>query len=214
MRKKVVLVHGYNKNQRDMLQLKHQLESLGYQGILVNLPLTYQTIEHCSMVFETKIATIISGLGRDEKLCFVGHSTGGLIIRHFLANTNYTHRIDRSVLIATPNQGSQLAYFAAKLPRFVTNIYKTLNSLHPDNVRNLKLNNPETLEIGAIAGSKSDLFLGKLIQQENDGRVEVSSVHYRGLKDFIVIPYGHKEIHQQLVTAELVDSFLRTGRFK
>ncbi|WP_018248390.1 alpha/beta fold hydrolase [Orenia marismortui] len=214
MNSKVILVHGYKKNQNDMLVLKENLEDLDYDVILVDLPLTFKKIEACNSIFKQKIEKIISNLDQNEKISFVGHSTGGLIIRCFLSNTEYQGRVHRCVLIATPNQGSQLANIAAKFANIFINIFKTLDSLRSSNVQKLFLEDIATIEVGAIAGNKNNLFLGKLLKNENDGRVQVDSVKYNGLKDFIVIPYGHKEIHYKFKTAELVDSFLRKGKFK
>jgi esterase/lipase len=212
--KKVILVHGYNKNQKDMISLKNNLEKLGYSGTLVTLPLTFKKIEYCTSLFKEKVEKIISNLDKNEKISLIGHSTGGLIIRHFLSTTEHLSKIDRAVLIATPNHGSYLAALAARLSTTFIKIFKTLDSLHPNKIHRLKLKNIATVEIGAIAGNKNNLILGKLLQEENDGRVQVSSVKYHGLKDFIILPYGHKEIHHQFKTAELVDSFLRNGKFK
>ncbi|SJZ89071.1 alpha/beta fold hydrolase [Selenihalanaerobacter shriftii] len=214
MKKKVVLVHGYNKNQKDMLVLKENLEELGYDGILVDLPLTFKRIKYCTSIFEKKVDQIIYNLCENEKISLVGHSTGGLVIRNFLSNIKYRDKIDRCVLIATPNQGSQLANIASKLSNTFTNVFKTLDSLHPDNVKDLGLRSLDPIEIGAIAGDKSNLILGKLLPEGNDGRVQVSSVKYEGLKDFIVVSHGHKDIHYNFKTAELVDSFLKKGKFE
>jgi hypothetical protein len=38
-------------------------------------------------------------------------------------------------------------------------------------------------------------------------------VKFDGLKDFVELPYGHKDIHYQLETVELIDAFLKNGRF-
>ncbi|GAB6100642.1 alpha/beta hydrolase [Halanaerocella petrolearia] len=212
IKNRVVLVHGYNKNKNDMIILKENLKKLGYEGMLVDLPLTFKKVEDSSIIFKKKVEEIISNLEENEKVSFVGHSTGGLIIRYFLSNTEYLDKINRAILIATPNQGSKLADIASKL--LFTKIFKTLNSLQTDNVKKLGLENIDAIEIGAIAGNKNNLILGKLLKNENDGRVQVDSVKYEDLTDFIVIPYNHKEIHYQFKTAELVDSFLKNGRFE
>lgn len=213
MKKKVILIHGYFRNYKDMIDLKKNLEILGYEGILINLPLTFKNIEYATSIFEEKVNKIISNLKKDEKISFVGHSTGGLVIRLFLSNTKYINKINRCILIATPNEGSQLADIASKLSRIFINIFKTLRSLKCKNVEKLDLIHRDKIEIGAIAGKRSNLILGKLIKKDNDGRVEVSSVVYEGLKDFIIIPYNHIEIHHKFKVAKLVDNFLKNGSF-
>ncbi|MCT4607281.1 MAG: alpha/beta hydrolase [Marinisporobacter sp.] len=213
MKQKVVLVHGYNKNSNDMKVLKKNLEKMGYEGILVDLPLTYKEIEYAALVLEEIIHKIIKELKNNEKINIVGHSTGGLVIRCLLSTSKHINKINRCVLVATPNKGSELADLAGKMSKTFINIFKTLKSLQCEEVKTLKLENSHEIEIGAIAGNRSNLFLGKLLRNENDGRVTVKSVKFSGLKDFVVLPYGHKEIHYKWETARVIDHFIKTGKF-
>ncbi|PAB60996.1 alpha/beta fold hydrolase [Anaeromicrobium sediminis] len=213
MNQKVVLVHGYNKNSNDMKVLKRNLEKIGYKGVVVDLPLTYKEIEYCAFVFEGIIYEIIKNLKPNEKINIVGHSTGGLIIRHLLSTSKYISKINKCVLVATPNNGSELADIAGNMSKILINIFKTLKSLQCQEVKALKLENSHEIEIGAIAGNRNNLFLGYLLSDENDGRVTVKSVKFAGLKDFVVLPYGHKEIHYMWETARLIDTFIKTGKF-
>jgi len=213
MNKRVLLLHGFNKREKDMFILSKNLKSFGWDTVPVRLPLTFKEVEYASKVFEEIVKEIVTNLKDKERIHMVGHSTGGLIIRHFLYKGKYSKFINRCVLIATPNKGCKLADFAGKLPKVYINIFKTLKSLQRDNIKRLKLYNSKEIQIGGIAGNNNNLFLGRLINEENDGRVEVSSVKDEFLKDFIVLPYGHKEIHYKLETARLIDNFLRTGRF-
>lgn len=193
--------------------MQSNLEILGYDGILVDLPLTFKSIEYATSIFEEKMEYIISNLKEDEKVNLVGHSTGGLVIRLFLSNTKYIHKINRCVLIATPNEGCQLADIAEKISRIFINILKTLKGLSHKNVKKLDLKYINSVDIGAIVGNKSNMLLGKLIKTENDGRVEVESAIYEELKDFIIVPNNHKEIHHRFETAKLVHNFLQNGSF-
>lgn len=213
MNNKVVLVHGFNKNSSDMLQLKENLTQLGYDGITFNLPLTFKEIKSAVLIFEKEMEVLMSNLDNRESIHLVGHSTGGLIIRNFLAKTEKINKISRAVLIGTPNHGSQLADIAANLSEVLVNIFKTLKSLQKQKIEELKLKKDNEIDIGAIAGSKNNLLLGKLLPKENDGRVQIKSVKDKALKDFIALPYGHKEIHYKFETAELVVSFLEQGKF-
>ncbi|RKD30012.1 alpha/beta fold hydrolase [Thermohalobacter berrensis] len=213
MKKKVVLIHGYNKSSKDMLPLKKNMERLGYECILVDLPLRFKEVDYCTSVFEKKIKGLLRNLNSNEKISIIGHSTGGLIIRYYLSKTKYIDKIGRCVLIATPNKGSQLADIASRFSKVFINILKTLKSLTTEEIKKLGIKEVKNVEIGAIAGNNNNLLLGKLLKEENDGRVRVSSVKYKGLKDFIILPYGHKEIHHKFKTAKLVDSFIRNGKF-
>jgi predicted alpha/beta hydrolase family esterase len=213
MKQKVVLVHGYFKNEKDMFALKSELEKVAFEVITINLPLTFKKLKSTLPLFKTEVEKIISELNAAEKINFVGHSTGGLIIRRFLAVTEYKARIGRTVLIAAPNKGSKLAAFARKYFKPFTDIFKTLNSIEHENVRRLELAAAEDFEMAAIAGNNCNLILGRLLRKENDGRILVESVEIPKLKEFVVLPYGHKDIHYQEQTANLVANFLKYGNF-
>lgn len=213
MEKKLVLVHGYYKNNKDMFTLEKNLEILGYEATSVDLPLTFKDIEGAVSVFKEIMDNIIYDLKEDEKVSLIGHSTGGLIIRLFLSDLRHVDKIGRCVLIATPNKGSSLADIAAKVCPILPSIFKTLESLQCKNVERLQIKHRNNMELGAIAGNKSSLILGKLLKGENDGRVETNFAVFKGVKDSIILPYGHKEIHHKFETARLVDKFLREGRF-
>lgn len=212
MKESIVLVHGYNKNKKDMLALKKNLEQEGYQAITVDLPLTFQKIEAATEVFAKQMEEIINKLANNI-IHFVGHSTGGLVIRHFLAKTELEFNLGRVILIATPNHGSRLAEIAAVL-KPLTSIFKTLDSLQAKNLKELDLSIAREVSLGAIAGNKNNLLLGYLLDAENDGRVKVDSVKDEVLDDFIVLEYGHKEIHHQAETAKLVVNFVEQGQFR
>ncbi|MGM0603850.1 MAG: esterase/lipase family protein [Bacillota bacterium] len=210
---KVILIHGYNKNKNDMVVLKNNLEELNYQVYLVDLPLTFKPLEESVEILKQQIDDLLSDVNNEEEINFAAHSTGGLVVRRLIADGELNHRINRCVLIASPNKGSRLSQMSAKLP-FFNKIFKTADSIKPKNVKKMDLKSSKEIEIGAAAGVRSNLLLGKFLNSKNDGRIRVDSVKYEGLKDFIELPYGHKEIHYRKETAELIDNFLRTGKFR
>lgn len=214
MNKKVILTHGYLKTYRDMSILGRNLENLGYEVFLMDLPLTFNDIEHAAFIFEENFNKIASSLKDGEKISLVGHSTGGLVIRLFLNNTLNRDRIHRCVLIATPNKGCKLAEVASRVSRVFIHIFKTLKSLRYEKIKKLNLSYNKDIEIGIIAGNKNNLLLGQLLNAENDGRVKIDSVLYERAKDYIIVPLNHKEIHYDFHVAEQIDVFLRNGSFK
>lgn len=197
-----------------MHPLQKHLMSYEHECFLIDLPITYKKIEVAASMLSEFLEDIIqTHLSEGEQIHFVGHSTGGLVIRKMLSETKSADKIGRCVLIATPNKGSKLAHIASKLPLYVQ-IFKTLGSLSYKYIEQMGIIDKPTIEIGAIAGNSSNLFLGYFINEESDGRVEVKSVDLPNFTDFIVLPYGHKEIHHQKETAKLVDTFLKNGKFK
>ena len=209
MKEQVLLLHGFNKTSRDMETLSTYLTDCGFQCNSIDLPLTRDEFDRSFHLVEERLLDMSSGCGTPIHL--VGHSTGGLLIRKVLQETA-VDSIGRCVQIATPNRGSGLAHIAGRLVGY-TKYYKTLKSLHAAYIEQLGLPDASRFPIGAIAGTRNHLWLGKLLHGENDGRVELESVWYPGLSDFIALPFGHKEIHHQEEVAELTVHFLRTGYF-
>lgn len=207
-----VLVHGYNKSKRDMRSLSMNIEKLGHRCYLVNLPLRFNTVDEAYEVFVKQIEDIRDAIGENVEINLVGHSTGGLVIRKFISEC--AENIGRCVLISTPNKGSFLADMANRYARPFCMVFRTLESLRTESVKDIGFENDKSAGIGAIAGNKNNLMMGRLIADINDGRVRVSSVYHEKLDDFIVLPYGHKEIHHRQKTAEYVDNFIRHSDFK
>ncbi|MDV6377781.1 alpha/beta hydrolase [Sporosarcina sp. GW1-11] len=210
MGEQVLLLHGFSKTARDMQTLATNLESRGYQCQSLNLPLTRREFDLSTALVENTLYDMASK--QDTKIHLVGHSTGGLLLRNVLKETEVIQSIGRCVQIATPNRGSRLAHIASKVMRS-TEYFRTLKSLHASYIEKLNLPDFTPFPIGGIAGTRNHLWLGKLLPGENDGLVELESVHYPGLSDFITLPYGHTEIHHKQEVAELTARFLQTGRF-
>jgi len=195
-----------------MFPLKRHLESKGYDAVTINLPLRFSAFEEGISKFEKQFQQILLSYEHFEKIHLVGYSMGGLIIRSFLAN-NKVSKLGRCVLIATPNKGTKLADICDKLLKPLVQIYQPLKSLKTSTIDIGKPINLPRPDIGVIAGNNSKHLLGIFLDGENDGRVEVESAKYDEMIDFIIKPYGHKEIHHQLEIADLVNLFLSTGKF-
>ncbi|HWJ02085.1 MAG TPA: alpha/beta fold hydrolase [Verrucomicrobiae bacterium] len=208
----IVLVHGYNKNESDMFTLKANLTSMGYNCLTVKLPTKFGTLEDCTNALQIQLQKFM-GMSSSQRIHLVGHSMGGLIIRNFLAQNNLP-TLGRCVFIASPNKGSRLADIAYEIFPGILKVYKPLNALRSNSPEIARPQNTPSPEIGIIAGNRSNLLLGKLLHKGNDGRVEVEATMLEGMQDFIVKPYGHKEIHYSQDVAELIDIFLRTGSFE
>ncbi len=208
----VILIHGFNNDESDMYPLKQHLKSMGYKAITINLPLRFSALEECIDLFEKEFYKQLSDFVDFEKIHLIGYSMGGLVVRSFLAQ-NTVPKLGRCVLIATPNRGTKLADMSDKLLKPLGKIYKPIKSLMTDSIYIEEPINTPKPEIGVIAGNTSKHLLGIFLDSENDGRVEVESAKYNGMTDFVIKPYGHKEIHHQVEIAELVELFLRTGKF-
>ena len=208
----VILIHGFNNDESDMFPLKQHLQSVGYEAVTINLPLRFSELEDCIAQFEEQFYQQLSDFRCYEKIHLVGFSMGGLVVRLFLAK-NIVPNLGRCVLIATPNQGTKLADMSDKWMKPVGQIFRPIKALRTNRLDiGDPINTPKP-EIGVIAGNTNKHLLGIFLNRENDGMVEVESAKYHGMTDFVIRPFGHKEIHHQLEIAKLVDLFLRTGKF-
>lgn len=205
----VILIHGFNKTSLDMSSLDKYLSGSGYNTECPTLPTTFRTVEDCTALFKQKFPEIAE---KYDRIHLVGHSMGGLIIRKFLSE-NHVPNLGRCVLIATPNQGTDLAGFVARYFKFSLRLFRSIEDFQPGGLPIPSPMQAPTLEIGVIAGSDSNLLLGKFIEGENDGRVPVDGVPFPGMTDFTVAPYGHHNIHHTAEVAILVINFLRNGTF-
>ena len=112
------------------------------------------------------------------------------------------------------DSNAKQADITIKMFKPVGKILKTLNDLTTENVEKLKIEVIPDIEIGSIAGNINNLLLGRLLRNDNDGRIEVDSAIIEGMKDSIVLPYGHKEIHYKYETSILINRFIRKGTFR
>ncbi|MFW5737186.1 MAG: alpha/beta hydrolase, partial [Halanaerobium sp.] len=60
MKQKVILVHGYFKNEKDMFALKSELEKLNFEIITINLPLTFKKLKSTLPLFKKEVEQIIN----------------------------------------------------------------------------------------------------------------------------------------------------------
>lgn len=205
----IVLVHGFFRTRRDMAFLARYFQKNGYATFRPTLPTVFSSLDQCTAQFEKKLQQ----LPRDcDRIHFVGHSMGGLIIRQFLAR-NMVAGLGRCVLIGTPNNGTDLAEFAEKYCKFSLRIFKPIQSFLPGKLVIASPRNNPPPEIGVIAGNRNNILLGRFFKQESDGRVPVDSVCFDGLQEFVTVPYNHLQIHHREKVAALVLKFIRTGCF-
>ena len=101
----VILLHGHMRTAADTRKMKRFLESYGYALFAPTLPTIFSPVDDCTDRLEKMLLQV--PLEKYKQVHFVGHSMGGLIIRKYLSR-NQIPNLGRCVLIATPNQGSEL----------------------------------------------------------------------------------------------------------
>jgi triacylglycerol lipase len=209
----VVLLHGLSRSQRSMRPLAEALVTQGYRVINMDYHASQYPIDELGRQ-----------LGRALDRCcnpapvggfnFITHSLGGIVLRQYAQQT-LKAPIARVVMLAPPNQGSELADKLGNIPfyKYITGPAGQQVGTDSDSVPNRL--GPVSFELGVIAGSSSlNPLYSWLIPGPDDGKVSVSKTRVAGLRDFIVLDVSHSfmmsnssVIHQSL-------QFLQQGNFE
>ena len=202
----VVLVHGLFMNGWEMAVLRHRLAEAGFEPLRFTHPTVRQgpsANAHALQAFIEAIET--------ERLHFVAHSLGGLVIR-YLFHLYPEQRPGRVVTLGTPHQGSRAAVRLADYDWGRLILGESFES-------GLAGDLPEwtgDYELGNIAGSYG-LGMGRLLTRlplPHDGTVAVRETHLPRAKDNLVLPVTHTGLLFSPEVARQVVHFLRCGRFE
>ncbi|NTW60811.1 MAG: alpha/beta hydrolase [Nitrospirae bacterium] len=195
-----------------MRRLEQNLKSLGYSTINLAYPSTTKTIE---AIAETHLAPAVQSCeaGRSDKIHFVGHSLGGLIVRQYLQRHSVPAG-SKLVMLSPPNQGSELVDLLMQVPlyQWVTGPAGQEIGRGPGSLVNrLK---PVGIDVGVIAGNLSiNLLFSAFLDGADDGMVSVKSTMLPEMRDFIIVPNIHTFIMRDPLVMMQIAHFLKHGRF-
>jgi pimeloyl-ACP methyl ester carboxylesterase len=195
-RETVVLVHGLAASRSMLWPLERVLRRRGYR----TLNWGYRSIRG-------EIHSLSNALGGElEKLNanpsvgrfhLVTHSMGSILARAALANNDFS-RLHRVVMLGPPHGGSRVATHLARVLGWLCRPLAQL-SHSPTSLVN-SLVEPTGYEIGIIAAAR-------------DRVVRIDDTCLSNQADHIVVNSGHTAMLFRREVADLIDSFLRQGRF-
>lgn len=206
----VVLLHGLARSSGSMEKLADALEEEGYDVVNLDYPSRRHPIE--------VLADKAAGEGfrqcpPGERVHYVTHSLGGILVRYHYRN-EVPERLGRVVMLAPPNQGSEVVDVFGELPGF--NAFNGPAGMQlgtgEDSIPGSL--GPVSFETGVIAGSSSiNLILSQALPNPDDGKVSVASTRVEGMTDFLVVDHTHPMIMRADEVIEQTVSFLKTGKF-
>ncbi len=212
----VILLHGMGRSPFLFRAMERDLRAAGYDAVAVSYPsLTKDIAGHADQLEQ------LLALSQDaERVSFVTHSLGGLVVRELLSRegrplTEFWRRklaLGRVVMIAPPNQGSELAESVADLPP-----YHWIGGPSASEIADgppFAPVSPE-IEVAIIAGgTKGGYGFNPLLSEDNDGVVTVSETRLPGARDHIVVRALHTFITGDPQTIAATLNFLETGRLR
>lgn len=206
----VILLHGLARTRYSMNTLGRALKTQGYNVVNIHYPSTRAPIEILAV---DAINRGLKQCGGSSRISFVTHSMGGILVRYYLAHHSLSE-LHRVVMLAPPNQGSEVVDKLSNLPGF--KLWNGPAGLQlgtdPSSIPN-QLGSTD-FDLGVIAGNVSvNLLLSKFLPSPDDGKVSVSSTKVDGMRDHIELPVSHTFMMQNKMVIQQVVNYLREGKF-
>ncbi len=208
----VILLHGLAKTENSMLKLELYLMNHGFHVVNTGYPSRKKNIQTLSE--ETISGAIIECADmKANKVHFVTHSMGGILVRYYL-EANKINDLGRVVMLSPPNQGSEAVDKLKDLSLFKWISGPAGRQLGTEKECLPNKIGPPDYEVGIITGDKTiNPILSLLIPGEDDGKVSVERAKLIGMKDFLVVHKAHPFIMKDKDIMSQIVYFIENGVF-
>ncbi len=215
----VILLHGLFRTSDSMRSLERFLSK---QGDYLVVPVAYASTRDDLDAHAAALGSVVRRLEGIERIHLVGHSLGNLVIRRYLAQTIDPNtggqgdpRLGRIVMLAPPNQGSELGERLIPLDFTKTLTGDAAHQLADDwETLAEQLATPK-IEFGILSGGKSDgEGYNPLLEGDDDMVVEVATTKLPGARDFRIVPVLHSFIMDHEQVQRMTLQFLQHGYFE
>ncbi len=216
--KAVILVHGLARTWRSMSRLAQRLSDAGYTVYNWDYPSRRFGILELVQALEAYAQVVARS---SVQVDFVTHSMGGLLVRGALSRGTVSN-VGRVVMLAPPNQGSEIASKAKEYEWARGYFGRALVELSRGEGTSVvdSLGAPPC-PFGIVAGTRSfhplqpTSYYSALTRPagSHDGTVQVEETPLSGMADFITVNANHTFIvdHDEAIRQAL--HFLEHGRF-
>jgi hypothetical protein len=206
----IVFLHGLGRCRLSMTCLATRFHRRGYRTLNIGYPSRRYPIRKLTdIVHHTLERRIPSGI---RTVHAVTHSLGSILWRQLLKN-GPPFTPGRVVMLAPPNQGSELADHFCDHAWFRSYAGPAGCELGTGTEAIPARLGPVSSPTGIIAGHTSWSLFDRWLPGDHDGRVLRDNTSVAGMTDWIQIPYGHSFIMYRKTVFYLTLSFLRTGHF-
>lgn len=162
------------------------------------------------------LARVVDGLSATDRISFVAHSLGNIVVRRWIADADERDRarLHRMVMLGAPNQGSQMAREASQswlMAKLATGAARELVLEWPRVADTLAT---PPCPFGIVAGGAGDdVGYSTLLEGDDDAVVRVEETRLDGAHDFILLPVRHAFMMADPAVQRATSAFLDTGRF-
>ena len=209
----VVLSHGLGRSDSAMWRLEDKLEEAGFEVCSIDYDTIGESVEHVLSEADKEISNC---LHNSNKIHFVGHSLGGLVIKNYLVSHPefaQQYHLGEVLMVGTPNKGSEVA--DSMEDHFLMNLDGGIGKALMTGDNTLGSQIPElNIAVGVIAGTSSSGSTSQYFNGPNDGLVSVESAKFSNMKDFIALNVSHSAMRYNDQVAKQIIHFINTGLFK
>jgi triacylglycerol lipase len=206
----VVLLHGLARTKDSMNDLETFLSKQGYQVVNIDYPSRKKPIHELAAIIRKEVTSKTSNA---EKVHFITHSMGGIILRYIQKNDPLPN-LSRVVMLSPPNHGSEVVDKIGdfRLFQWINGpAGKQMGTNHHGICQKLGRVN---FELGVITGDRSINWINSLIiPGKDDGKVSIESTKVEGMADFLVVHASHPFIMNDKTVMKQCVHFLRKGTF-
>jgi len=211
MKQHVILLHGLARTPRSMQKIAKAFKRAGFSVENWHYPSRKMSVESLS---EAVFSELSKRIPECDKIHFVTHSLGGIILRYYLSQHTLA-KLGRVVMLAPPNQGSEVVDELKRWPLFQWFNGPAGQQLGTDSKGIAKQLPSVAFELGIIAGNRSiNCYLSTLLPKPNDGKVSVEATKLAGMKAHLIVPTSHSFIMRNKTVIEQTLVFIMNGQFK
>ncbi|MDH3206853.1 MAG: alpha/beta fold hydrolase [Gemmatimonadota bacterium] len=208
----VVVVHGLGRTPASMWVLEYRLENAGYRVVNFGYPSRSEPIDSLVDLLADEVQRCCEA--QAERVHFVTHSMGGVLVRSYLSQQPRPHQ-GRVVMLSPPSQGSELIDTFEDSPLLRLTLGPAASELGTDSTDIAARLGAVRFSLGVITGDVSwNPLYSWLIPGPDDGKVGVDNARVEGAADFLVLPTTHTFIMNRVDVADATIHFLQNGRFE